>query len=628
MTFRQFAFNNVLRNKRTYAAYFFSSAFSVMVFFVYAVFAFHPGLAGGALHSQVATGMHFAEAIIYVFSFFFVLYSMGAFLKSRKKEFGLMMMHGMTDLQLRLMVFIENMLIGFFATIGGIGIGLVMEKLILLLAENLLELEETLPFYVPVKAMGLTFAAFMVLFMVISLFTVSILRSSGLIELLKSSVKPKPEPKASFLLSLLAAALLAAGYGIALRVRGTAVAAALIPVSVMVIIGTYFLFTQLSVFLVRLGKRNRGLFWRRTNLLLFSDLAYRMKDNARIFFIVAILSTVAFCAIGSLVGFKSMYVGILTKENPFAMQYQSYPGQARETEELHVGRIREVLEEEGVAYRHLVAELKYAAPAGSERPVMVIGASQYNALAEAAGLETFAPGDREAVLLYYANPAVRSRSDEGLRVLELPEASAQLDVSRSLDSYLFPMYAQVYVVPDAVVAQLGEAASADRIHAFQVQDWKSTKQAGKRLTEELPPDRSYSFFSLAYSLHILNQAFGAVLFVGLFIGAVFFVAAGSFLYFRLYTDLEEDRRKFAAIAKLGLTDGELSGIVTKQLAILFLMPIAVAAVHGAVALTALQHMFAYNLIKESAAVLGVFILIQVVYFLAVRSRYIRQVKVG
>jgi putative ABC transport system permease protein len=58
------------------------------------------------------------------------------------------------------------------------------------------------------------------------------------------------------------------------------------------------------------------------------------------------------------------------------------------------------------------------------------------------------------------------------------------------------------------------------------------------------------------------------------------------------------------------------------------MPIAVATVHGAVALTALQHMFDYNLIKESAAVLGVFILIQVVYFLTVRSRYIRQVKVG
>lgn len=32
MTFRRFAFNNVMRNKRTYAAYFLSSAFSVMAF--------------------------------------------------------------------------------------------------------------------------------------------------------------------------------------------------------------------------------------------------------------------------------------------------------------------------------------------------------------------------------------------------------------------------------------------------------------------------------------------------------------------------------------------------------------------------------------------------------------------
>lgn len=33
MSFRQLAFKNVMRNKRTYAAYFLSSAFSVAVFF-------------------------------------------------------------------------------------------------------------------------------------------------------------------------------------------------------------------------------------------------------------------------------------------------------------------------------------------------------------------------------------------------------------------------------------------------------------------------------------------------------------------------------------------------------------------------------------------------------------------
>src|SRR5699024_8938130 len=35
MTFRQFAMNNVLRNKRIYAAYFLASIFSVMVFFTF-----------------------------------------------------------------------------------------------------------------------------------------------------------------------------------------------------------------------------------------------------------------------------------------------------------------------------------------------------------------------------------------------------------------------------------------------------------------------------------------------------------------------------------------------------------------------------------------------------------------
>ena len=626
MTFRQFAFNNVLRNKRTYAAYFFSSAFSVMVFFTYAVFAFHPGLTGGSLHSQVAQGMHVAEAIIYVFSFFFVLYSMGAFLKTRKKEFGLMMMHGMTDLQLRLMVFIENMLIGFFATVAGIGTGLILEKLILLLAENMLQLEQPLPFYLPIMAMLLTFAAFMVLFMVISLFTVVILRSNGLIELLKSSDKPKPEPKSSKFLSVLAVVLLAAGYGIALVVKGLMVAAALIPVTVIVIIGTYFLFTQLSVFLVRLGKGKRSLFWSRTNLLLFSDLAYRMKDNARIFFIVAILSTVAFSAIGTLVGFKSMYVRALTAENLFAFQYHSKPDNAREMEEEHVRRIREVLDEEGVVYDYLVGEMKHAAPAGSDNTAKVIGVSQYNTFAEAAGAETIALADYEAAMLYYSNAFQQNTPDTGPLLLELDGMEARLDVVKSLGSYVFPVYSRMYVLPDSVFAALGEAAPTERIHAFHTAEWKGTKNAGERLSKELPSDRSYTFFSLAYALHEMNQGYGAILFVGLFIGAVFFVAAGSFLYFRLYTDLEGDKRKFAAISKLGLTDGEMSGIVTKQLAILFLAPIGVATVHGAVALTALQHMFMDNLFKESAAVLGAFVLIQLLYFLMIRTRYIRQVK--
>ncbi len=164
MTFRQFAFNNVLRNKRLYIAYFLSSMFTVMVFFTFAIFAFHPAFSDGAINQNALFGMLAAGGIIYVFSFFFVLYSMSAFLQSRKKEFGLLMMLGATNKQIRLMVFLENILIGFFATVGGILTGLVFAKAILLVAENVLIISESLNFYFPTLAIVITFISFMFLF--------------------------------------------------------------------------------------------------------------------------------------------------------------------------------------------------------------------------------------------------------------------------------------------------------------------------------------------------------------------------------------------------------------------------------------------------------------------------------
>lgn len=51
MTFLQFAYKNVTRNKRAYLAFFLSSAFSVLIFFTFAMFLFHPALKEGYLNN-------------------------------------------------------------------------------------------------------------------------------------------------------------------------------------------------------------------------------------------------------------------------------------------------------------------------------------------------------------------------------------------------------------------------------------------------------------------------------------------------------------------------------------------------------------------------------------------------
>ncbi|MGK0563122.1 FtsX-like permease family protein, partial [Enterococcus faecalis] len=92
--------------------------FSVMIFFTFTGFVFHPALANG-LNPKAKMGMTAAAIIIYGFSFLFVLYSMDVFIQSRKKEFGTLMIQGMIPKQLKKMIFIENLVIGFFATIFG-----------------------------------------------------------------------------------------------------------------------------------------------------------------------------------------------------------------------------------------------------------------------------------------------------------------------------------------------------------------------------------------------------------------------------------------------------------------------------------------------------------------------------
>ena len=107
MNFNQFVIRNTIRNKHLYLAYFLSTMFSVMIFFTFTGFVFHPALANG-LNPKAQMGMTAAAIIIYGFSFLFVLYSMDVFIQSRKKEFGTLMIQGMSPKQLKKMIFIEK----------------------------------------------------------------------------------------------------------------------------------------------------------------------------------------------------------------------------------------------------------------------------------------------------------------------------------------------------------------------------------------------------------------------------------------------------------------------------------------------------------------------------------------
>lgn len=619
MTFRKFALNNVLRNKRIYAAYFLSSLFTVMVFFTFANFAFHPALTGDEINNKVTLGMLVAGGIIYIFSFFFILYSMSSFLQSRKREFGVLIVQGMSNGQIRRMVFLENMFIGFFATVFGIGIGLLFSKVILLIAENVLVMEESLNFYFPIWALLLTFVSFILLFFFISVFVTIVLRTKRLVLLIKGDKIAKGEPKASILLTLLALLLIGVGYYFALTTEGSEVFIALVPVVLLVITGSYFLFTQLSVFLINRLKSRKRLFWKKTNMLLLSDLSHRMKDNARSFFMVAVISTVAFSAIGTLVGLNSYLTEGIRSVNPFSFDYFM----TDDRDELE--QINETFKKYNLKTKGANIELTRFEQDGHS--VVITTPKQYNTYAELIGeAKIELHGDQFTIVEKSTKNMMPSEIDLFNKPLvlsdgtEIPIENQNLGIAKA---DVLPPIDEYYIVSEELFSKLGEPTEVNKYFAWQVISGKKEDiiEAGRELTAEF-----LGFMAIDFLIHDIQSFWSPIMLVGLFIGIVFFVSAGSFLYFRLYTDLDEDKEKFTAISKIGLTLQEMKKVIGRQITILFFLPIGLALIHGAVALTALSNMFDYNLVLESTIVLGSFLLIQIIYYFLVRFLYTRQVK--
>ncbi|MGA5674909.1 FtsX-like permease family protein [Bacillus bombysepticus] len=642
MTFRQLAFNNVIRNQRIYLGHFFSSTFAVMIFFTYGLLIFHPNLQGELTNASTIMstfgkiGFLLSYYLIFLFSFFLIFYSVSAFLKNRKKEFGLLMLHGMSYQQLHQLIFLENMLIGIPSILAGIGLGMVFSKLVLLISGSLLATKHTLAFYFPLKSMGITAISFFVLFLLISLFTSKIVKMNVLVELIKSEEKPKPEPKVSVWISLLAIILIGAGYSfvhhsiVALDYMSWNQLFLLVGVGVLLIVfGTYFFFTQLCVYVLSALKNREATFFKRINLLVISELMYRMKDNARTFFIVTIISAVSFTAIGVCTAIANPE--LVKHETPYAFTYQSDKGNT--LEESHIEEIKKQLKESGFSYKLVATKFKRAQNGPS-----LINLSTYNEYAKKLGyeIEKLTNENESIIIISQKN----QKTAEYLNPFELKYG--ELEVSLAVQKAVFipeltTTLENPYIVSDAVYNKVlnvqQEGVLRDyTIYGFIVKNWPETTAISTKLMKFIgtSQDDYYAFSSLNLKWLELKQQNGLFSITSALVGILFFVFTLSFLYFRLFTDLERDQEQYQMISKLGLSQKELKQIVTKQMMILFFLPIVVAMVHSSFAFLTFHQLGQrvskeMSVIQSSIVVLVSFTCMQIIYFLIIRSNYIKRI---
>ncbi|TCP70561.1 FtsX-like permease family protein [Baia soyae] len=587
MNFRQFAFYNVRRNIYTYIAYFLSSSFAVMTFFTYLMFIFHPEISNAPLGGFVSIGMKLSSYVIFTFSILFVMFSLSDFLKARLKEFGVLTILGAQRKQLNYLIFLENLIIGTAAVITGISTGFLFSKLFFMIASHILDMKP-LHTYLSMKAIWITATAFMSLFVIISIMTNVFIRQSKAIEIIKGTIKPKKEPKVSIWLALLSVVTLL----ISVFLLQGSLPLLAIPFD---IIGLYFFFTQLTVLIVRQLKKNRHYYWRGLNLLWISEMAYKLKDNARMFFIVTVVTVMSCTSAGLILGVQKQSHQEFTKM-PFAFTVNSdYHGENGQKTTQLMQKIEQTLHQQKTEHQKISNKRMITPFTNTKGIFFLTRQSDYVNLAKSLSLPSISLQPNEALLI--SSTVSKNKPEKDLQHLSFKESGLPtLQIKKQIEQTIFGTY-NLVIVSDQTYAQVKPTLSllADEVVTYQyaIPSWSNPKdiissnsieaKIGMELkswyqstygNKQLDSD----FSTRAADFQLFKQGINFTMLIGLFNVAIFLIFTASFLYFKLFTDLRHDQRYYHGLSRMGLSNKEMRNVATKQIALLFYIPLFFAGI--------------------------------------------------
>ena len=299
------ALGNIKKNKKLYSSYFISTIFSIALYFIIKTVGNSPTLKG---QDSITMFLNLGGYVIALFSLIFLFYTNSFVIKNRKKEISLYHILGMEKRNVRSMMLLETIVIALISLVSGIVIGMLLSQITSVIILRILHKSIHFSLIFSIDAFIKTIIIFSIIFFLSLIYNISVVVRSNPIELLKGQNIGEKEPKTKIFLTLLGIIALGAGYYIALFITNPMQAMVLFFVAViLVMIGTYCLFTAGSIALLKFLKSRKNFYYQPTHFTSISGLLYRMKQNAVGLANICILCT---CVLVTLSSTICLYNGI------------------------------------------------------------------------------------------------------------------------------------------------------------------------------------------------------------------------------------------------------------------------------------------------------------------------------
>lgn len=597
------AVNNLKKNSKAYVPYIITCIGTIIMFYNMCFLASAKTLGLISDDGSLKMILTFGTVVIGIFSAIFLFYTNSFLVKKRKKEFGLFNNLGMEKKHIAKIMFWETVLTGAISLSAGLAGGILLSKAMILLLFKIIAIRVTFGFEVPTLAVVITPVLFGAIFAINFIYNSLTVRLSKPVELLKGGNVGEKEPKTKLFQGIVGLLSLSAGYYIALFTESPLQALTLFFIAViLVMIGTYCLFTSGSIAVLKLLRKNKNYYYKPKNFISVSSMIYRMKRNAAGLANICILSTAVIVMLSSTV---SLYIGV---EDVLRTRYPRdiTVGSSFISDE-NVEKMNKIIEDTtdslGIErrnvlnYRYLTVvafqeDSRFQLQGDSLRfkdsaALFFMDIDGYNKMYNAN--KTL---EENEVLLYEYRDRLPGDSmtieDLQLRIKERVPAFEGDGNTSAMMINSFYLVARKDDLQKIIRVSDPDNTKGKDLAYFYGFDVNADKQTQIQLATEIRKGlKELGISYYADGADLSRESFytlhGGLFYLGIFLGLLFIMATVLIIYYKQIAEGYDDKERYEIMQKVGMSREEVRKSINSQVIKVFFLPLLAAVIHIAFA---------------------------------------------
>ncbi len=618
MFYSKLAIQNIKKNGKFYFPYILTCVGTIAMFYIMCAMSFNDGLKKMPGYTSLSFILILGCIVVGLFAVIFLFYTNSFLMKRRTKELGLYNILGMEKRHIAKVLFYETIYIGVIGLVFGLFFGILLDKLMILLLCKIISFSVPLGFSISIVGIVATVILFGCIIFLTLLFNLAKIHLAKPIELLHGRNVGEKEPKTKWFLTILGVICLVAGYYLAITVKSPLVAIFLFFIAViLVIIGTYCLFTAGSIAILKLLRKNKKYYYQTKHFTSVSGMIYRMKQNAVGLANICILSTMVLVIVSTTV---CMYMGV---EDSLDLRYPEdcilhMTNVTNEEQKVALQVINDTLNDKAENINYYTSlgfaskkngdtfDISSLSNAYTDANVAMLEFLTEDEYARISGQEVTL-SDNEA-LVFEAYGKLSDTFTLFDKTYTIKEHLKSLPIDGSYSALMIQQYYIVVnqKVVDAInISQQSafgkEASTFSSTIMFDLNCADDEKTAIATTLSRTISDTISKNPDNKCSIYIENRQgnerdfyalYGGFLFLGLFLGTLFLMATALIIYYKQISEGYDDKARFEIMQKVGMGKEEVRATIRSQVLKVFFLPIIVAAIHVAGAFNMITRLLA------------------------------------